>query len=108
MSDEMEEDLGCLPNGCHLFRRANEVGGFTYYSDEIGGGVVVWDTCLVNESTLLTAITCEYHRKYLEHHINRGWKPPKDMKPERMAAIDGQFVPPNIQVIPGKKNEKDV
>ena len=49
-----------LPNGCSLYYQDNKVGGRTYYSDEIGGGVLVWDTCLVDESTLLAAMTQEH------------------------------------------------
>lgn len=45
-----------MVNGYGLFVKDNEVGGRTYYSDEIGGGVVVWDTALVGEETLLTAM----------------------------------------------------
>ena len=45
-----------LPNSCSLYVEDNEAGGRTYYSDEIGSGVLVWDTALVNKSTLLTAI----------------------------------------------------
>ena len=65
------EDICELPNGCHLFRKPNEAGGYTYYSDEVGGGVMVWDTCLVGEETLLSAIVEEKRRTYLEYHINR-------------------------------------
>ncbi len=50
-----------LPNGCTLYREDNEVGGHRYFSDEIGGGVFVWDTCLVDGSTLLAAVV-EEHR----------------------------------------------
>jgi len=49
-----------LPNGCSLYYHDNKVGGRIYYSDEIGGGVPVWDTCLVDESTLLAAMTQEH------------------------------------------------
>ena len=45
--------------GYSLYRRPNQVGGHVYSSDEIDGGVVVWDTSLVNKITLLTAITQE-------------------------------------------------
>ena len=48
-----------LPNGCRCHVFSNEVGGRTYTSDEVGGGVVVWDTALVNETTLLAAIVHE-------------------------------------------------
>jgi hypothetical protein len=57
----LNERLGeCeLPNGCRLYWEDNKAGGRTYYSDEIGGGVMVWDTCLCEESTLLAALTTE-------------------------------------------------
>lgn len=45
--------------GLSLFRHANDVGGYTYWSDEIGGGAFVWDTCLVDNRTLLAAIDIE-------------------------------------------------
>lgn len=48
-----------MPNGYTLFWKENEVGGRTYFSDEIGGGVIVWDTALVNSETLLFAIVQE-------------------------------------------------
>jgi len=48
-----------LPNGHLLYRKENGAGGHTYYSDEAGNGVIVWDTCLVEESTLLAAIQAE-------------------------------------------------
>ncbi len=48
-----------LPNGCSLYVKENEAGGRTYYSDEVGGGVFVWDTALIDISTLLAAITEE-------------------------------------------------
>lgn len=48
-----------LPNGLCLYWEDNGVGGRTYYSDEVGGGVFVWDTCLVSSSTLLAAIAQE-------------------------------------------------
>lgn len=48
-----------MPNGYGLWIRENEAGGRTYASDEIGGGVTVWDTALVNRSTLLFALAIE-------------------------------------------------
>jgi hypothetical protein len=65
------KDLGALPNGNHLFRNKNTAGGYGYYSDEIGGGVLVWDTCLVDESTLLAALVAEHARKIKESHAKR-------------------------------------
>lgn len=56
------EVVGPLPNGCTLYREPNEVGGHRYWSDEVGGGVGVWDTCLVDSSTLLAALVAEEQR----------------------------------------------
>jgi len=60
------EEVCTLPNGCTLFREANGAGGHTYYSDEVGEGVMVWDTCLVSQITLLAAITQENMANYRE------------------------------------------
>lgn len=53
------KEITALPNGCTLYMKENEAGGRTYFSNEIGGGVTIWDTCLVDESTLLAAIVYE-------------------------------------------------
>lgn len=45
--------------GYIIFYEDNEVGGRTYYSDEIGGGVLVWDTALVDIDTLEEVIQYE-------------------------------------------------
>ena len=45
--------------GNTLFVEDNEVGGKRYWSDEIGGGVMVWDTCLVSVEMLKLAIEAE-------------------------------------------------
>lgn len=45
--------------GNTLYRELNGVGGYRYWSDEIGGGVVVWDTALVSVEMLQLAIECE-------------------------------------------------
>lgn len=42
-----------------LYVEPNEVGGHTYWSDEIGGGVIVWDTCLVSAEMLKMALSAE-------------------------------------------------
>jgi hypothetical protein len=52
-------ECGLLPNGCMLFVQDNGVGGRTYTSDEIGRGVMIWDTALVDASSLLAAMTEE-------------------------------------------------
>ncbi len=65
------EDGSLLPNGCHLYWEDNEVGGRRYDSDEVGGGINVWDTCLVQDSTLLAALTQEAELQYLEKFLAR-------------------------------------
>jgi len=61
-----------LPNGCALFVKEDSVGGREYFSDEIGGGVFVWSTSLVDESTLLAALTAESRIRYAEAHGLKG------------------------------------
>ena len=63
------KEVAILGNGCCLFRRENkDVGGYTYISDEIGGGVVVWDTALVDVETLLTAIADHMKLQKIEYY----------------------------------------
>jgi len=45
--------------GYTIFVKDNKVGGRSYWSDEIGGGVLVWDTCLVDVETLELSIQKE-------------------------------------------------
>ena len=64
---DTQEVICQLPNGCTLYRQRNGAGGHEYWSDEIGcGAIVVWDTSLLDESTLLTAIAMEHKRRYEE------------------------------------------
>lgn len=60
-----------LPNGCTLYYKTNEVGCRTYISDEIGGGCEVWNTALVDRSTLLAALTHEEALRHLEAYLQR-------------------------------------
>lgn len=56
-----------LPNGHYLFWKFDPaVGCRDYWSDEVGGGVNVWNTALVAESTLLAAIVYEHRLLRLE------------------------------------------
>lgn len=55
-----------LPNGCSLFWHTDEVGGRVYISDEVGGGVTVWHTTLVDSATLLAAMVQEAKLSYME------------------------------------------
>lgn len=60
-----------LPNSATLYRQKNGAGGYTYWSDEIGCGVMVWDTCLVGEDTLLAAMAEEHRRRISEQVAKR-------------------------------------
>jgi hypothetical protein len=46
--------------GHTIYVTDNGVGGRRYLSDEIGGGVLVWDTALINEMTLFEVIHFEH------------------------------------------------
>ena len=52
-------EVGETSRGCKLYRQPNNAGGHTYWSDAIGGGVVVWDTCLVSREELELAMKIE-------------------------------------------------
>lgn len=82
------EELGRTPNGANLFRKPNGVGGYVYMSNEIGGGVVVWDTALVSEGTLLFAMTCEKGRKCKEQFERRRLLPSVDEIDSVNTALD--------------------
>lgn len=60
-----------LPNGCRLYWKTNIVGSRYYFSDEIGCGVDVWDTAVVDISTLLAAITEENRMRHFESRHKR-------------------------------------
>jgi hypothetical protein len=66
-ADAKVEPIAHLPNGFTLYREKNEAGGHRYWSDEVGGGVCVWDTCLTDESTLLASLTEEARRIRAEY-----------------------------------------
>ena len=60
MHDRTKElDSSDIGNGFNLYWKENSVGGRIYYSDEVGGGVFVWDTSLIDEHTLLAVILKE-------------------------------------------------
>jgi hypothetical protein len=49
-------------NGYTIYREENEAGGHRYWSDSIGGGVVIWDTCLSSIEELELVIRLEKER----------------------------------------------
>ena len=60
--DKMEEIAGTV-HGYAIYVEENEVGGHRYFSDEIGGGVFVWDTALVSIETLELVLQIEKSRQ---------------------------------------------
>ncbi len=61
-----------LPNGCTLYWKVDEATGCReYMSDEVGGGVQVWHTALVDHSTLIAAVTQELTFQKLEYVIHQ-------------------------------------
>jgi hypothetical protein len=62
-----------LPNGCTLYWKTDPaVRCRFYFSDEVGGGVDVWHTALVDSASLLAAIVCEEKLRRLElEHARR-------------------------------------
>lgn len=57
-----------LPNGCTLYWVTDAVGARTYSSDEIGGGIHVWDVALLDQSTMLAAIVQEEQLRRFEFY----------------------------------------
>lgn len=62
--------IGTLPNGFGLFVKDDEVGGREYWSDEIPTGILIWQTSLVDESSLLAAITEEHRARVADYHAH--------------------------------------
>jgi hypothetical protein len=48
--------------GNHLYVKPDGVGGRLYWSDEVGGGVIVWNTSLVSPEMLRLALAAEERR----------------------------------------------
>lgn len=66
VTEEDEQLVGTcqLPNGSTLYWSDEHGLGRRYLSDEVGGGVIVWITALVCESTLLAAMCKEKELQY--------------------------------------------
>ena len=57
-----------LPNGCTMYWKENDAGGRTYTSNEVGIDMMVWDTALTDDSTLMAAMTQEASLQRLERY----------------------------------------
>lgn len=58
---------------CTIIVEDNGIGGLRYISDSIGGGVVIWDTALVDMTELIYCINhySQYtNRKYIKENID--------------------------------------
>lgn len=68
--EEKEEDnvIGefKLPNGHTCIIQENKAGGRSYISDEVGGGVLIYDTCLQDPSSVLACLTKEAELAHAE------------------------------------------
>lgn len=53
------EDVLTLPSGFKVYREPGLAGGYRYWSDEVAGGVMVWDTSLVGADTLGACVVAE-------------------------------------------------
>lgn len=60
-------EVGRTRRGHTVYRQENGAGGHTYWCDDIGGGRVVWDTCLDDHETLAIALAAEGDRAAQEH-----------------------------------------
>jgi hypothetical protein len=53
-------EVGSAHDGrVRIYAEENEVGGRRYWSDAIGGGIVIWDTALVSPEELVTCLGIE-------------------------------------------------
>ena len=59
------KEVGQTKRGYTIYVEPTDIGGRRYWSDSIGGGVMIWDTALVSEEELLFALAAE--RKEYEH-----------------------------------------
>lgn len=67
MGREVDGGSCSLPNGCTLYWKRNEIGGRTYFSDEIGGMISeVWDTSLISDGSILAALVNEKRLSTIE------------------------------------------
>lgn len=67
------KEVGLLPNGSMPFVEDREQGR-RYWSDEVGGGVVIWDTALLDKTTLLASIVEECRVEYDEYRAKTNVK----------------------------------
>ncbi len=46
------KEIGTTSRGYTIFEEPDEVGGKRYWSDEVGGGIMIWNTSLCSIESL--------------------------------------------------------
>lgn len=69
MTRDTIEGTNTLPNGCTLYWKTNDQGCREYYSDECGAVIRVWDTTIIDDGTLLAALTQEKLLSRADYHL---------------------------------------
>ena len=64
------EEIGVTASGYTIFVKPNKCGGHTYWSDSIGGGVIIMDTCLQSFEELEFCI--EYEKRRASSMVEQG------------------------------------
>lgn len=72
------KEVGRTPQGYTIFEEDNEVGGKRYWSDEIGGGVMIWDTSLGSIESLEFVIALEKRENALQRLTDLGQEMEKE------------------------------
>lgn len=106
--EESKRSVYMHHNGCHLYVQLNEGGGYTYVSDEIGGGVEVWDTSLVDRDSIIAALNDEAkqraHFPVIKSLLSKHWP----VGPEKKFVIDGKEVDLEVyDYLDGKTGTRD-
>ena len=85
------------PLGYGITYRENGAGGRTYYCDDIGGGRVVWDTCICSEPELWAVLAWEAQlrceERVAKEALERNLRPHHDapevpQRPDERASLD--------------------
>jgi hypothetical protein len=83
-----------MHNGATLFWETNAAGGRSYWSDEVGGGVQVWDTALVSFASLCEAISMELALQATERRL--GEQGARAYVREQLDSLGPSFTPDEV------------
>ena len=62
------EEVGLTPTGFMMYRKRNEVGGYTYVTDEFGGVNITFDSSADNINDILMAHVDSQKLLFKEHY----------------------------------------